>query len=412
MKEAARICILRLLALVEAAALVYPAVLVLRAVLFGEDGGTVSVLLYVLLLALGFLAGRLIFGDKLTIIVRISELRFIKLILFILNVKDKKHFLATAGSIATFIIPVLAVLASYSGKDIFRMVFESAAALVPYFMALRNSNRNYTEIMGMKRLSSGLAIQVAAIEAASLMKFAAHLKPYLMACAYFCILLFLILKNQQEIDTNIYLRKNISKTILPKNMRSFNLKAVIAMFLIIMLLFNLKAFVLLIMDAAGRLAGFIALGILLVLRNIGELFANASGEGLQQMNPDLQQAGIETVHPILNFLGSIVLRFVLMYLAYRIILILAGKLPILMKKISCLLKRLFSMSDTKTAVVEEYRDEVETIRPDFVRENGKADRRRIRNNARNLKTITDPVERIRYIYGSLLVMLSSSGVKP
>jgi len=412
MKESTRIYLLRLLALAEAAAFVYPAVLVMRVVLFREDGGIKACLLYLLLLSLGFLAGRLLFREDLTLTDRLVKLPAVVFILFNFNISDKKRFISITASLATILIPLLTALLLFRSHGLLRVSFEMAMALIPYYMALRNSYSSFNEIMSRDRLTFGLILLLVSIEVASFYKPAVYLRPYFFAVAYFCILAFLILKNQEDIDSNIYNRKSIEKSILPRNLRSFNLKAVIVMFFVILLLFNLKLVVLFLMDMAGRIVRFVILVFAYIIEHIFTPVKTQGGDGLQPPENGFIGGGIVKIHPFWSFLGNLAMYFALMYLVYRIILVLIRQVPRLLRKLAELFRRLFVHSTPKSIEVGDYSDEVETVKPVSAGERKRAMRGSIRNVARNLKEITDPVERVRYIYGSLLEMLSVFGIKP
>lgn len=193
-------------------------------------------------------------------------------------------------------------------------------------------------------------------------------------------------------------------------MRSFNLLAVITVFSVMLLVFNFKTVVLGVMEAAGKL--FITV-MLAAARFLGSLFP--SGSDLTDRLSEPADFGFfggktEVIHPFLNFLGNTARTFVLLYVLYKLI-------PLLIKQVFALILRLiaFLRRDSGQNILNrensDYIDETESIRPVKERKQRQKIHRSLKSAEHELERTTDPIRRIRLIYGILLRKLEGAGVK-
>jgi hypothetical protein len=306
---------------------------------------------------------------------------------------------------------VLAALLVYGREGGLRAAFEIVITLLPYLVSVKHRYSGFSKIMSNGSNTAGFIILATAVEISILSARAAHLRPYLFIGAYVYILIFLIIRNQEDIDDNIYDRKNIEKSILPRNMRSFNTLVVFVLFSAILILFNLKSAVLWLMNIAGRITVLLA-GVLLWLA--GLIFPDTEGREPQDMPPPdfgFFGNGSADIHPLYNFIFNIIKYFILLYLIYRLLFFLIWRIPAIAEKIAGLLGKLFSWGrDDGRREPRDYDDETEIVKPQRERDVRRALRTMFKNAGRDLKSITDPVERIRFIYASLLEMLGIYGI--
>jgi hypothetical protein len=157
----------------------------------------------------------------------------------------------------------------------------------------------------------------------------------------------------------------------------------------------------------GKLALLLAQFFLWIISQIFPLQEHA-----QQKHSAMQNFGMGTgpVDPLRNLLGNIVKNFVLLYVAYRLVLAALRRLPGLVHRIPELLRKLFSIQRGKSiSENSDYSDVTETVRP--VRGQERRVKKLVRRNRRSLAGISDPVERIRYMYASLLGLLPSVDIQ-
>ena len=411
MREAFRIRLLKLLALLALNIFIYSTVAVLRSIIFKDDGEAGSIALYAAVLLVGALILRLLQDEDHSVYKRIAEIPAVKMFAFTFNITEKTRFIASVAVYVSLILPVMATFLVFGRKGFLRTAFEIVVILLPYLILIKHRYSSFSRIMNNSISMTGFIILAATIELSILSSRAMHLKPYLFLAAYVYIFIFLIMKNQEDIDDNIYDRKHIEKSILPRNLRSFNTMAVVVLYSTILILFNLKPIVLWIMNMAGKISILFA-GFLLWLS--GVIFPKTEEQiGQNSQQPDLGfiGGGDFAVHPFSNFMFNVVKYFILVYLAYRLVFFLLKSAPSIAGKIIGFLRRLFSWNKhIDSRDVQDYDDEIEIVKPQKERDRRHTLKTLIRNAGRNLETITDPVERVRFIYAAILEMLGTYGI--
>ncbi len=411
MKEAFRVRLLKLLALLAVNIFIYSAAVVLRTVFFKDDGGAGAIALYAAFLLAGVLLARLLQNEELPVYDKITGIAAVKMFMFTFNITEKKRFVASVFIYISLLLPALTAYLIYGRKGILRAAFEIILALLPYLSSVKHRYSGFSRIMDNKKGIAGFVTLAVTIELAALSGPAVHLRPYLYVFAYIYMLIFLILKNQEDIDDNIYDKKHIEKSILPRNLRSFNVLAVVVLFSAILLLTNLKSAVLWLMDIAGKIA-VLLITLLVWLSTVIFPAGQAPEEGGIQPSAQilLPYAG-GSAHPVSEFIFNVLKYFVLLYLSYRLVFFLIRRLPSIAGRLAGLLRRLLSWDrDARSGGESDYDDETEIIKPE--KESGRRHRMKklLRNAGRELKTLSDPVERIRFMYASILEMLGIYGI--
>jgi hypothetical protein len=410
MKESFRLNFLSICAVASLSLFILPVVLLLRLLLFESSGGFTAVAMFFAISSVGFMAGRLVFKEDAAYFETAAKWPFFKLLLFFFNVKEKGRFVSNMVGFLSLLIPVAAGVLFFSGNGILRTAFEVFFMTLPYFISLRNSDKRYSDIFSNRIAYFGFFVMAAVIVAANYLQQAFYLKWYFYIILYIYILLYLVLKNQEDIDSNIYSKKYIQKSILPRNMRGFNLVAVLGLYCVILLLFNLKTVVLTLLKAGGKILGYIIIAILWIMEHILPPMGGTQQEKAQ-MPADFGFFGgaEEAVHPFLNLLGNTFKAFIILYVLYKLLPFLLKKAAVLVIKLMDLLRKAFSHRFPASAT-NEYDDETETIKPVRDVKKQRSLRKSIEGARQELGKITDPVERIRRMYGILLKMLESCGV--
>ena len=413
MKFPGRLILLRILATAAIGVLVYACAVTLRVVLFGMDGGLFSLLMFVLIVLMGHMAGRLFWVDTPLFASWAADSKFARFLAFMLHIKDGARFTAALTAWIAIFLPIMASLFIYRQYGIWRIAFEILLAMVAYIMSLKHSRLASTQIMSNTAAYTGFILLTVSLEVQYFISSLAYLKPWLFVTSYFFILAYLIIKNQEDIDSNIFNKKHVEKSMLPSNLRRFNTLYVFVVFLTIILFFNLKPVIIYILQLLGDLTVFIIKGVLWILNHIF-----SSQGAAQQSRAAAQDFGFfggssEIVYPFKNLLSNIVKNFIILYLAYRILLYLIRKLPILVRKVVELIKKLLSIKkEEKSFEAMDYSDETETLKPSHEHENKRNLKKKMRKNRRDLRSISDPVERVRHMYSSILHMLPLIGVQP
>lgn len=410
MKESFRLNFLGICAVIALNLFILPVVLLLRSVFFGYSGGFEAVLLYFVIFSAGLMAGILVFKEDTACFGAIAKWPIFKLPFYLFNIKEKERYIKDVTGSLSLLIPVAAGAVLYSGSGILRLVFEIFFMILPYLISLKNANKRYSDIFPNHIAIFGFFIMAVSIIAANYVQAANPLKWYFYIVLYIYILIYLVLRNQEDIDTNIYSKKYIQKSILPKNMRGFNLIAVLGLYCLILLLFNLKTVVLALLEIGAKILGYIIIAFLWVLQHILPSMGGAPQERAQ-MPADFGFFGgaEEVVRPFLNLLGNTIKAFILLYVLYKLLPFLLKKAVGLIKKLVELLRRTFGQR-LSASITNEYDDETETIKPVKEVKKQRNLRKSIEGARQDLFKITDPVERIRRMYGILIIMLEAHGI--
>jgi len=415
MKLVRRSVILRILATAGVNLYVYAGFLTLRALLFGTYGGGKSLLLFFVTGVSGFAAGRMLLGRAPSFLSVISGSRTVKFITFMLNVRNGEKFIAAFSAWIIIFLPFAATMILYGGSGPSRVLFELMPAMAAYIIALKQSRLGASQIMSNAAVYSGFLILVLSLELANISGLffsdVSYLKPWLFGVSYFFIFAFLIVRNQEDIDSNIFDKKHIEKSILPKNLRSFNSIAVCVVFVLIMLMFNLKTVIMAIMRLIGQLSSMIMMLMLWLAEILMPL--NGDGQGNGPSNSGLFDFGIQRISPVGNFIFNIVRNFFLYYIIYRVILAVIRIAPKASRRLVELMKKLFSLErGDKADTNSDYMDETETVIPERRQKSESDAKRSIRQGTRALNQIKDPVLKVRYMFSIILKMLPAAGVQP
>lgn len=411
MRESFRIGLLKFLAFLSINIYIYSAAVVLRSVIFKDDGGVGSMALYAVVLLAGAWILRVLQNDDRSVYKWMAETPAFKMLSFTFNITEKTRFIASVAVYTSLILPLLTTYLVFRHMGLFRTAFETMVILLPYLVLTKHRYSTFSRIMNSGNSKFGFFILIAAVEISILIDRVIQLKPYLFLAAYAYMFFFLIIKNQEDIDDNIYDRKNIEKSILPRNLRSFNTLAIVVLYSMILLLFNLKPLVLWLMNLAGRLTILFAKFLLWLSGLFLSKTENPGGQNPQQPDFGLFGAGGGDIHPFIDFVFSITKYFIILYLLYRLVLFVLRRVPSIARRIIGFLRRLFSWNkQMDTRELLDYDDESEIVKPQRDGDRRHSMRTLIKKAGRGLETITDPVERVRFIYASILEMLGTYGI--
>lgn len=411
MKEKNRLLVLKILSAGAVYCLFYALFLILRAYIFNTSGGFLSFLYMLFIAVAGFaLSMSEVFGIKLAD--KISTGRAATVLMLYKNNAEKKHFLLSILLYLSSIIPVSVTLTLYGQSNIIRTGFEVLSVLIIYLFAVRCGLNNAYANISRNMAVSAFVIFTAACAASMYIPKCTYLKAYISIMAYFFLLVYLIIKNQQDIDVNIYLGKFVEKSVLPRDMRKFNLKTVLLLYTAIIVLINTKSL--------ARVMQQIWYWFMILLIKILSLF-KSNGKIIE---PDklIQKAKgdefpfkheIIPENPFMTYFREVIVTFILLYLAYRaFILLYRGVFKRLLPFIADFLKKFFQNRSIEISITPiDYDDETVIEKP----ENEAGKRRKagtaVRKARKQLKSITEPVERIRFMYAAAIELLQAAGIK-
>ena len=402
-----RVIVLRILSVLTVNAFIYSGFITLRTAIFLDDGGATAVVMYALVICFAHAAGIFLSSARPDFLIRAGKTKFFKFFSFMLNIGDSERFIASSIMWGLIIVPAAAVLFVYGSNGAVRTLFELLTVTVAYIIAVKQSRLASVRIMSNAGMFIGMTIMFICLELPYLVSRLMYLRPVYFAVAYFMIFAFLITKNQEDIERHIFSKKHIDKTVLPKNLRRFNAMAAGFVFLLTMLLFNLKTVIMYLMDIAKQI-------IQLFFAFLGWLFEklvpdqSSAGEAFQS---SMEAVSAQRPTPFANFILNIIMYFIILYVSYRLILAIVVRVPAAVSKIISALKKLFRMNISKEAYVEaDFVDTTETVMPDVRNTVNKGKKKRAR--VKKLSRITDPIEKIRCMYSNILGILPTHGIKP
>ncbi len=411
MKPSMRVRLLRILATTAVNVCVYAVAVTLRMALFRADGGLFSPVLFLFSVILANVAFMLFMADASVFTSRIANNKFFRFLAFMLNIKNGSFFTSAVVAWTIILIPVITTLLIYMQQGLLRAIFEIFPVMVAYIISLKHARLPSFLIMSKNTSYTGFLVLALCLEAPVIFDRLSPLRPWMFAAAYLFIFAYLIIKNQEDIDDNIYNKKHVEKSILPKNLRKVNAVTVSVVFLVIMLLFNLKKVVITLLDWSARF-------IFLIIRAIASLMERLPvkelvTEGGGQAEQGLPEIAAAPPSPFGNLVFNIIGRFVVLYLTYKALFYLVKWAPLLWHRIVNFFKRFFSIKKVGDIAEEaDFVDETETIKP----VSDKGVRRKAAKNAamgiKDLKREKDPVKKIRLMYSIILRMLPAIGVTP
>lgn len=411
MKTMKRIVLLRITATAAINAIVYASAVLLRFAAFRTDGGYASLALFLSAMLLANIAGVFLLDGTPRFILNISKSGTTGFLAFMLNIDDGARFLARAAAWSLMLAPMTVGVFIYGKYGVLRVLYELLPVAAGYIISFKHSRVLPAQIMSNTAAFTGFFVLAACLELPLFIDRLQYLRPWLFGVSFFFIFVYLVVKNQEDIDSNIYNKRHIERSILPKNLRKFNTMMVCSVFFIILLLFNFKMVVIAAVNLLGRFIVFIITGILMIIDKMMQFFSLSANEAANAYT--MPEFVLKPPSPIVNLISNIIKYLILSYLSYKLLIAAVRRFPAFLRKIGGLILRIFSIKRReKTAEESEYIDETEIVRP--ARNTG-ARPRTVRRTGKRFKSprlIADPSERIRHMYSAVLQMLPLMGIKP
>lgn len=388
----------------------YACITLIRAILLYDDGGIMSAVIYACSAVSAWLAGTLLIGRSFYYSRKLSRVKLFRFIAFSLGISDMDKAISELTAWLVMIVPAAAPFVIFRDYGTSKPLFESAAAVCAYIVALKHTQKMPARIISGGRFCVGLIILAVCLELPYFVDEVSYLRPWFFGALYFLILIYLLVRNQKDIDENIYDKKFVEKSVLPKNIRRFNTVLITLVYLSILLLSNFREVLSRLIGLVWELICIIGSAILWLIEQIGPDGEQIEPPGMEESMSPVMSA---PPSPYLNLIFNILKYFIAFYLMYRLVPAIIRGIPVIAAKLAALFKDIFRINKEKGAYVEsDYVDVTETVLPDRRDKVARRVRRRKRRAARYLRRITDPVERIRYMYGLILDMLPVRGIKP
>lgn len=378
MKHARHMILLKLLSIVATGLYIYAPIVIFRTAFFRTDGGLISVT---------FFAGVIIFGLLI------------------------KHKLSAVISWSLILLPILASYFVYINLGGLRVAYEVLPAILAYALSLKAAGRDAFQISCKPNLYAGFFVLAGCLLVTYYAKPMDYLKAWMFGASYFYILVYLIIDNQRNIDQNIFDKRYVEKSVLPANLRRFNLLSVTVIFLVFVLLYNFKAIVAYILKVLGHLVVLIIKGIGFIVEKLFTMEPIKVPDGIAEQGNHFLDEGASAMNPVIELLLNIIVCVVIIYVLYRVALNLKRDVPKLIGKLGGWIRKLFSLQERGPHIEAfDYVDLSEITRPEPKAYRRKAVRK-VRKGKREVGAIDDPAEKVRFMYSLFLRMIKAFNIE-
>jgi hypothetical protein len=285
--------------------------------------------------------------------------------------------------------------------SLFKIYF-ALFTVIFYISGYRSGITDDYSILGSRRIYIGVGIfAVFMILAKYHDYFHGYFNVLAGLAAFFCITA-IIITNQKTLDYNIYVKRGVDASGVQKKLRSYNIKALILIMLIIILMFNAKGIVVEAYKIAIQITTWIIFGFFYIM---GLLYPMSEGTGGEETgSPDMGlpkgESGNPLVSTILTIIVVIVCAAILIWVLPRFVRAFIEKMKSVWNKLAIFFRNFFAIKNTDMKLeFEEFVDHVEIIKE--ARDNRDA-KRKSRAVLRGFKHVNDPILRIRHIYRTII----------
>ncbi len=381
---------LKIIAVTGIFCFLYPLLLMLRMLIFTENGGGWAGLYNYCLALGGFICSLLLIGHG----------------------KGKIPVLK-AG--LTVLIPMVLSIVLYRASGSGREAYEVLIGILMYFTGFRAFYVPPASLLSGKKVWLGAGILFACLIVSFYFRQLAAARPYVLFFTYGFLGMVLLVSNQTGID-EAFIKRHIDRANIPGNMRKYNTSLVVWLYAVIVILINVKAIV----NAIAVFLHWLVIQIVncaawlfLLLSRLFKQSESGAPSGGQNPLPDM---GANTQKGILPVILTILIGLLAAYLLY----VLGKRLPSALRALRDKLKELFDrvagylgnllkVYGDGAEEIDDYEDDVQTVKVgDALQE--KQLKRQLGRIRRGLRGITDPVQKVRYIYGMLLQELKERDI--
>ena len=377
--------LLKYIAMVGAVSSFYPVILTTRLIFFKTSGKWVDFLLSAAIFIFGLLTGSLMAFGKSRLAARNSP-----------TVSKKKlywNLISMLIRLAAFSIPAALVLKVYSSEWIMRILFELLMAAVLYIISLRVQYK-YTRILNRATLIIGILLVSITLLVVSFSSAYAHLRGTALFAGYLLMASAMIVRNQVRLD-NVFTKDGRDIHDIPKSIRTYNTMILVLVFVFTILLFNLKWIVMSLLGIAGVV---LQAAVWLAYKLMSMLFIKGGhATPLPPHSPNTAMQSGSSNNGIISIILNILAVLTSLYAAYIFARQLFSSFLSLWKKL------LVKLSNADGDEIDDYKDEIGIVKPEgFSKGRKKIKKRSIK---KDLKEITDPVKKIRYLYHAIIEAL-------
>jgi len=404
MREKLRTYALKTTALLGLFSIIYPAINTVRALIFEVLGGWSCLLLAFIFTTAGFLAASVIVGDKSPIFMKLASSPAIE---FILGDRATSRFLSGLSVHIAVFIPIGVSLLIFQKSGPVRLVFEAVSAVVFYMAGVRANYKDYDEILDRQRMYAGFIVLTAVAIVCSFKEIRMNSILY----AYILTVTSMVVANQAKID-RVFLYMNRHLAGVSKDIRKFNVLSVLLLVGVTFLFLYFRDIMEFCLNVLNNL---IRSGAALFFKLLASLFRSVPEKGYEQQPqalPPLQLMGEGGNNPYVNMIFNILFAIALAFAGYKLLPVFVKAvfkaIKNILRKIWAYILNIMERTNREEPETDEYNDEVEEIRRPgkALKKSRKMNYARLKRTLKGLRRLSDPVEKVRYIYGIILDMLN------
>lgn len=405
MREKLRTYALKTTALMGLFSVIYPAISIVRALIFKAPGGWSCLLPALAFTMAGFLMASVLVREKSPVFMRLASNPVIE---FVFGDRATSMFLSGLSVHMAVFIPVCISLLIFQKSGLPRLIFEAVPAVVFYMVGVRANYNDYDEILDRQKMYAGFIVLTAVAIICSFKGIRMNLIIY----AYILTVASMIVANQSQID-RVFLYMNRHLAGVSKNIRKFN---IISVFLLVGITFVFLYFRDIVEFCLNVINGLIRSGAAFILKLLASLNRSSSEIGYGQRPQALlppQLAEEDGNNPYISMILNIIFIIVFALAAFKL-------LPVFIKAVFKAVKNIIrnlwvyilnimGKTNREEPETDEYNDEVEEIqRPDkALKRSRRMSHAKLKRTLRGLGRLSEPVEKVRYIYGIILDVLKA-----
>ena len=379
MNDEIRKTMFKILSLVSLLFGFYPIVKIFKVSLFGKSPVLLEIIFYVALI----------------LIVHFS----VRLIMIKVNANWNVHM-----AHGTIFFPVTAVAIYYYNQGLSRMVFEMFITAAFGFFIVRAYFKEYNKLLDGVKISLAVTAILAAFFISTFIEDFMYLQRYFFIVVYAYLFLILILKNQSKMD-NVFVERFDKTSGIPAKMREYNTYSIVVVFTFLIVLFNVKNVVILLLKLFGIALMFV---IRLILKVISYLIADVNEIDLENRLDNSIVGGHNS--NVVAVIANIIIIVLVMAVAYKLI---PKIVESLINVVKFLIRRIFNVHEEKTDEFSHYTDTVERVIPPSITVKEQKHRKKpnLKLALKLAEQIKNPQEKIKYLYGVILMVMNLKGIK-
>jgi len=316
--------------------------------------------------------------------------------------RKEYYFTTRLLSYVAVAVPVMVCLGVYHETGIFRSIFEAFVTSIFYIIGSVNFSKGYREVYRTNTLGANVIVLTAVFIIVNIVPALIPVRDVVFIFILFNIPVTMLIMSEENID-EVFLTRGVEIPEVQRSIRKENIKLVAILYGVILVLFNIKDLLTVILKFCFLAYINISFFIMYLISKLFSVKGDSSNGNASNALPPMEPGEPNNTANIIYVIVSVAV----------IILILYKLIPKLIKGIAALIKYIKSKLSTKTKVNESrYNDnECEEIVEITKQSTDSWFKRKKKVNLFSmLRKSKDPAERIRLMYKIILTEIGKNGV--